>query len=775
MATLLLILVTVPAPAQYYLNMFQKNGQKLQFPIANLDSVVVTDQSIDKGIVLTDNITILANDYYNSVRNEKCKPRVVTDPLDANNKCVVVTTNADCTNSYDSQFFIRLNEPLAGNQRVIVSMRVRADVRQYAQNEIHSEPGNFIKVNALTPFYITDEWQSISLDYIYNGSDWGAQTFAFDLSYISAANNCYFDDISVIVQPYNSAEASLLTILGDKSRQLLTGDIYTLIASVYNSVGYNVTSPTIEWKSSDASVVAVDANGMVTAKSEGTAVIYAYSGNLKDSCTISVSNSVIQYVDLGLSVNWATCNVGANKPEDYGNYYAWGETSTKSTYTWASYRFRASGDSYDYVKFSKYNTKSDRGTVDNKTTLDPEDDVAHVTWGGNWRLPTKEEREELRDNCTWTWITWNGVNGYLVTSKRTGYENRSIFLPAAGYFNGTTLSGVGTRGNYLTSSLDTENPTGEWNLDFNSEESFTYYYGYRYGGHTVRPVSSSFIALKLDAESVSLNSGDEITLTAVVEKDGQPVDFSVQWSSNNIGVATVSANGVVKGLSRGTALITAYYYGHKVTCQVTVTESVATEYKYVDLGLSVKWATFNVGATKPEEYGDYFAWGETEPKTDYYWFPYKYSKGSYSTLTKYCNNSSYGNNGFTDTKTTLDPDDDVAHVKWGGDWRMPTQAELDELSNTDNCTWTWTTLNGVNGYLVTSKKSGHEGASIFLPAAGCRGDSSLSDAEEYGVYWSSSLYTGSPDFAQDLYFSSGSHDTGYYDRVGGQSVRPVCP
>ena len=80
MATLLLILVTVPAPAQYYLNMFQKNGQKLQFPIANLDSVVVTDQSIDKGIVLTDNITILANDYYNSVRNEKCKPRVVTDP-----------------------------------------------------------------------------------------------------------------------------------------------------------------------------------------------------------------------------------------------------------------------------------------------------------------------------------------------------------------------------------------------------------------------------------------------------------------------------------------------------------------------------------------------------------------------------------------------------------------------------------------------------------------------------------------------------------------------
>ena len=773
MATLLLILVTVPAPAQYYLNMFQKNGQKLQFPIANLDSVVVTDQSIDKGIVLTDNITILANDYYNSVRNEKCKPRVVTDPLDANNKCVVVTTNADCTNSYDSQFFIRLNEPLAGNQRVIVSMRVRADVRQYAQNEIHSEPGNFIKVNALTPFYITDEWQSISLDYIYNGSDWGAQTFAFDLSYISAANNCYFDDISVIVQPYNSAEASLLTILGDKSRQLLTGDIYTLKASVYNSVGYNVTSPTIEWKSSDASVVAVDANGMVTAKSEGTAVIYAYSGNLKDSCTISVSNSVIQYVDLGLSVNWATCNVGANKPEDYGNYYAWGETSTKSTYPWASYRFRARGDSYDYVKFSKYNTKSDRGTVDNKTTLDPEDDVAHVTWGGKWRLPTKEEREELRDNCTWTWITWNGVNGYLVTSKRTGYENRSIFLPAAGYFNGTTLSGVGTRGNYLTSSLDTENPTGEWNLDFNSEESFTYYYGYRYGGHTVRPVSSSFIALKLDAESVLLGSGGEITLTAVVEKDGQAVDFKVQWSSDNPDVASVSDDGVVKGLSRGTALITAEYYGHKATCLVTVTKPDGASYKYVDLGLSVKWATFNVGATAPVEYGDYFAWGETEPKTDYSWSTYKYCNGSYNTLTKYCNNSRYGNNGFTDTKTTLDPDDDVAHVKWGGDWRMPTKDEFTELLN--NCTWTWTTLNDVKGYRVTSKKSGYTDRSIFLPAAGYRDDAGLDGVGSYGYYWSSSLDTDGPDSAWGVYFYSDFHSTYYNFRYYGQSVRPVCP
>ncbi|MBO7112331.1 MAG: hypothetical protein J6V75_00065, partial [Bacteroidaceae bacterium] len=130
-----------------------------------------------------------------------------------------------------------------------------------------------------------------------------------------------------------------------------------------------------------------------------------------------------------------------------------------------------------------------------------------------------------------------------------------------------------------------------------------------------------------------------------------------------------------------------------------------SEYAYVDLGLSVKWATCNVGASKPEEYGDYYAWGETEPKTTYDWSTYKWCKGSSATMTKYCNNSSYGNNGFTDTKTTLDPEDDVAHVKWGGNWRMPTISEFEDLIN--NCTWTWTTQNGVNGYKVTSKKSGY--------------------------------------------------------------------
>ena len=218
------------------------------------------------------------------------------------------------------------------------------------------------------------------------------------------------------------------------------------------------------------------------------------------------------------------------------------------------------------------------------------------------------------------------------------------------------------------------------------------------------------------------------------------------------------------------------------------------EYKsvreYVDLGLSVKWATCNVGASKPEEYGDYFAWGETEPyyngdsqnptgwksgkSSGYWWSSYKYCKGSSTTMTKYCNNSSYGYNGFTDSKTVLDPEDDAAHVNWGGGWRMPTKDEFDELCNSSNCTWTWTTVNGVNGYKVVSKKSGYEGNYIFLPAAGFRSGTYLDDVGSYGGYWSSSLYTDDPDVAYCLGFGSSNFYTSYNFRYNGISVRPVC-
>lgn len=189
-------------------------------------------------------------------------------------------------------------------------------------------------------------------------------------------------------------------------------------------------------------------------------------------------------------------------------------------------------------------------------------------------------------------------------------------------------------------------------------------------------------------------------------------------------------------------------------------------HEYVDLGLpsGLKWATCNVGASSPEEYGGYYAWGETEEKRNYDWSTYKWCNGDAYSMTKYCTSSSYGT---VDNKTVLDPQDDVAHVKWGGSWRMPTLEEQKELLN--SCTWTWTTQNGVNGYEVT----GPNGNSIFLPAAGYRYGTVLSLSGSYGGFWSSSLDESYCNIAYYLYFDSGGRDWSGYYRFFGHSVRPV--
>lgn len=196
------------------------------------------------------------------------------------------------------------------------------------------------------------------------------------------------------------------------------------------------------------------------------------------------------------------------------------------------------------------------------------------------------------------------------------------------------------------------------------------------------------------------------------------------------------------------------------------TNNMVNGHEYVDLGLSVKWATCNVGAEKPEDYGDYFAWGETSPKSTYGWSTYKWCKGSYNTMTKYCTSSSYGT---VDNKTTLELADDAAHVNWGGSWRMPTKAEQDELRT--KCTWVWSDLNGKKGYKVT----GPNGNFIFLPAAGYCSSGGLYSAGSYGSYCSSSLSTSYSDYAYELYFYSGEVCAYSGDRSFGQSVRAVCP
>ena len=192
------------------------------------------------------------------------------------------------------------------------------------------------------------------------------------------------------------------------------------------------------------------------------------------------------------------------------------------------------------------------------------------------------------------------------------------------------------------------------------------------------------------------------------------------------------------------------------------------EHEYVDLGLpsGTLWATCNVGASKPEDYGDYFAWGETKKKDVYDWDTYKHAK--FDKLTKYCNDSDDGYNGFADTLTELQLNDDPATANWGNGWYTPKKEQWDELMAHTNSEWT--TMNGVEGWLFTSKRNGN---SLFLPAAGYRYYGSLINVGSWGYYWSSSLGTDSPYLAWHFYFNSDGCDMDGNSRFCGLSVRGV--
>ena len=274
---------------------------------------------------------------------------------------------------------------------------------------------------------------------------------------------------------------------------------------------------------------------------------------------------------------------------------------------------------------------------------------------------------------------------------------------------------------------------------------------------TISPVNSGTVAINGKEGKQYVSAGETATFVATPKSGYQFKNWSI--------------SGIVIG--------TAQSYTTTISTDLTLTATFEKQtipvdpyngHAYVDLGLpsGLKWATCNVGATTPEGYGDYFAWGETQPKDYYDWSTYKWCNGSSTTMTKYCSDSYYGT---VDNKTTLELTDDAARVNWGGTWRMPTVAEQDELRSTSNCTWAWTTQNGVNGYKVVSKKNGN---SIFLPAAGYRNDDYLNHEGSYGYYWSSSLCADYSGGAYYVFFNSDNVDWSDSNRYYGRSVRAVC-
>ena len=203
------------------------------------------------------------------------------------------------------------------------------------------------------------------------------------------------------------------------------------------------------------------------------------------------------------------------------------------------------------------------------------------------------------------------------------------------------------------------------------------------------------------------------------------------------------------------------YYGRCLQF-TTYARTFHEGYEYVDLGLSVKWATCNVGAESPSQMGDYFAFGEVEPKTNYTWDTYKWCTSENNTLialTKYYKS-------ITGSPIKLSVEDDAARANWGGEWRMPTSSEIDELHK--YCTWELTS----NGYKVRSSKNGNY---IFLPAGGCMNGTSPFKLGEHGYYWSSGIVNDSPKLTHVIYFNTDSHYSSQLSREKGALVRPVYP
>ena len=222
-----------------------------------------------------------------------------------------------------------------------------------------------------------------------------------------------------------------------------------------------------------------------------------------------------------------------------------------------------------------------------------------------------------------------------------------------------------------------------------------------------------------------------------------------------------------KFFALATVFVAAFTLGSCSKDDDEVNDSKADGHEYVDLGLpsGTLWATCNVGASKPEEYGNYYAWGEIETKKSYDFDNYKWGDGS-GKVTKYCE---YSFCGTVDNRTELLPEDDAATANWGSSWRMPSSDQINELCNPSYTTTEWTALNGVNGLKITSKKNGK---SLFLPAAGECG-LVLGYVGAHGYYWSRSLFPEGSCWAYNLNFYTNVVDCSGDDRMYGRSVRPI--
>ena len=365
---------------------------------------------------------------------------------------------------------------------------------------------------------------------------------------------------------------------------------------------------------------------------------------------------------------------------------------------------------------------------------------------------------------------------------------------------GFELTPEGGQAKTLTASNFADKAFSYRDVSLVSNTVYSYTAYVKLDGILYKAEPKTFTTASIQASVTAASSGVQcksatISGSLTVQSEGSFSKSAVLYYSNTEKTADgLKSNGTSKTLTFGadgsystviSSLLSSTSYSFVVVAKVDDVEFVSAIGNFstltppsgsVELGVSVLWSSCNLGASKPSEYGGYYQWAGTKDVSDISIYldwsncPYHTGSSSSSGWTKYNTDSSYGT---VDNKKVLDPMDDAAAVALGGKWRMPTSAERSELRNTENCSWTWTTIDGVNGYKVQSKKPGYTDKWIFLPAAGYRYNGNLNTVGSVGLYWSSSLNTDYPRYAYFMLFYKGNFYGLNPSRCFGLSVRPV--
>ena len=531
--------------------------------------------------------------------------------------------------------------------------------------------------------------------------------------------------------------------------ELVVDETFDFVATIKPK---GATNQTVFWSSTNPEVASVNENGHVVALSAGETIISATSqdGGHHAFCTVRVRNKVDR---ITISQNKVTIYIGGDgvtltytiSPSDAGNVnIVW--RSSNETVATVDQNGHVTAKGKGAARIYASTTTGDVNDSCEVTVLQPVTSISVnpafvVMWVGESRDLAVTLGPADADDLNYS-VSITGTNKDAISFTKIGNKVSVIALK------------VGTAKIQLIPVLRSVFEYAECEIS----------------------VRANVSSVSLNRTSITLTEGESETLTA--QAFPSDADQSFTWSTNNRSVATVDSNGKVTAVAPGSAVITATAASNsskKAECSVTVKKHVSFE--AVDLGLSVKWASFNIGATAPEECGDYFAWGETKP---YYEVGYAQStqpvwregKEEGYSWTSY----SYGDsNGVTaiDANNILSLDVDAASVNCGGLWRIPTVYELRELCNPDNCSWTRTTWHGTVGYRVTSKIDGYRGNFIFIPAAGFRYSVGIYRVDEDFFLWSSVVDFDSHFNAYYLYSLSGAVGWKSINRYRGYSIRPV--